>query len=116
MAQRVVSCALIKMVMNRGRLINVMYATETPDWKRYSLSTNIQEAFADAMEKTNVPAGATTAIMTWVTPLCTRRQIWINNPGPSETVHPSQADSYPHFTTVYQDDNGNYITTKHVLP
>lgn len=36
--------------------------------------------------------------------------------GVSETEHPSQKDSYPHYTTVYQDKDGNHITTKHVYP
>lgn len=34
----------------------------------------------------------------------------------SESEHPSQKDSYPHYTTVYQDDDGRHITIKHVYP
>ncbi|KAF2109333.1 hypothetical protein BDV96DRAFT_529853 [Lophiotrema nucula] len=97
MANKVISSSTIKTVMNGGRSITVKYATETDSWKRHNLTTDTQDKFAKAMEKADVPAGATTAIMT-------------------ETEHPSQKDSYPHFTTVYQDDNGKHITTKHVSP
>ena len=34
----------------------------------------------------------------------------------SETEHPSQKDSYSHYTTVFQDKDGNHIKTKHVYP
>jgi hypothetical protein len=34
----------------------------------------------------------------------------------SEKEHPSESDSKDHFTTVYEDDDGNHITTKHVYP
>ena len=34
----------------------------------------------------------------------------------SEKEHPSSSDSKSHFTTVFEDDNGNHISTKHVYP
>ncbi|KAK0627074.1 hypothetical protein B0T14DRAFT_562920 [Immersiella caudata] len=94
---KVISSSTIKTIVNGGRSITLKYATETDTWKRYYLSVDVQEKFTKAMEKTDVPTGATTAIMT-------------------ETEHPSNKDAYPHYTTVYQDDSGNHITTKHVYP
>ena len=34
----------------------------------------------------------------------------------SETQHPSPSDRYTHFTILYQDKDGNHITTRHVYP
>jgi len=67
MANRVIGSAPIKTIMNAGRPIALKYATETDAWKRYALSTDVQEGFTKAMEKAAVPSGATTAIMTSVT-------------------------------------------------
>ncbi|KAF1840646.1 uncharacterized protein K460DRAFT_320927 [Cucurbitaria berberidis CBS 394.84] len=97
MAGRIVSSTGIKTIVKSGRRINVQYTTETDTWKRYLLSQAIQDDFVKAVEKADIPANATTAIMT-------------------ETQHPSKMDQYPHFTTVYLDANGNHITTKHVYP
>jgi hypothetical protein len=71
MANRVLNSSFIKTVVNSGRPVNVKYATETDAWKRYSLSKDMQDDFADAVAKTDLPAGATTAIMTYVTSWCT---------------------------------------------
>ncbi|KAK2052406.1 hypothetical protein LY76DRAFT_555751 [Colletotrichum caudatum] len=97
MANKVISSSTIKTIMNGGRSITVKYATQTDSWTRYHLATDVQEKFSKAMETADVPAGATTAIMT-------------------ETEHPSKKDSYPHYTTVYQNEEGEHITTKHVYP
>lgn len=64
MANKVVSSSTMKKIVNGGRPITVKYATETDTWKRHALSADAQERFAKAMEKAEVPAGATTAIMT----------------------------------------------------
>ena len=64
MANKVVSSSTIKSIMNGGRSITLKYATKTDAWERYSLAPSVQEAFAKAMEKADVPASATTAIMT----------------------------------------------------
>ncbi|MCJ1477645.1 hypothetical protein MMC13_006318 [Lambiella insularis] len=97
MANKVISSSTIKTITNGGRSITLKYATETDLWKRYNLATDVKEKFTKAMEKADVPAGATTAIMT-------------------ESEHPSKKDSYPHYTTVYQDDNGKHVKTNHVYP
>jgi hypothetical protein len=34
----------------------------------------------------------------------------------SEKEHPSENDSKDHFTILYEDDEGNHISTKHVYP
>jgi hypothetical protein len=63
-ANRVLTAKLIKQVTNSGgRLINVKYATETQAWKRNQLAPENQHAFVAAVEKADVPAGATTAVM-----------------------------------------------------
>ncbi|AEO67334.1 uncharacterized protein THITE_2116226 [Thermothielavioides terrestris NRRL 8126] len=92
---KVISSSVIRTVINGGRAITAKYATKTDAWHRVLLSPEIQEEFATALEKAPIPANAAIAIMT-------------------ETEHPSKKDSYPHYTTVYQDAAGNHITTKHV--
>lgn len=64
MANKVISSSTIKTIMNGGRSITLKFATETDSWKRYSLAKDTQDNFAKAMEKAEVPAAATTAIMT----------------------------------------------------
>jgi len=59
--------------MNGGRSITLKYATKTDAWERHSLAPSVQEAFAKAMEKAEVPASATTAIMTSVASFYTYR-------------------------------------------
>ncbi|KAL8989677.1 MAG: hypothetical protein Q9177_001487 [Variospora cf. flavescens] len=97
MANKVVSSSGIKSITNSGRLIALKYATETDSWKRLTLSANVKDGFAEAMEKADVPTNATAAILT-------------------EAEHPSQKDSYPHYTTTFVDKDGKHITTKHVYP
>ncbi|KAF1937745.1 hypothetical protein EJ02DRAFT_385082 [Clathrospora elynae] len=96
-ANKVVSSSFIKKVANGGRSIDVKFATKTDAWKRTQLSQEVKDAFADAVQKADVPTGATAAVL-------------------SETEHPSKKDSYPHYTTHWQDANGNHVTTKHVYP
>jgi hypothetical protein len=64
MANKVVSSSTIKTIVNGGRSITVKYATETVSWKRHRLASDMQDEFAKAMEQADVPAGATTTIMT----------------------------------------------------
>lgn len=33
-----------------------------------------------------------------------------------DTSHPSEGDSYAHYTTVFRDKDGNHITTHQVYP
>ena len=66
MASKVISSSIIKTIMNGGQSIALKYATETDTWKRYYLSSDVQEKFTKAMEKADVPTGATTAIMTYM--------------------------------------------------
>lgn len=69
MANVVIASSAIKTVMNEGRVIIVKYTTETQAWKRITLATDTQEEFAQAVEKADVPTGATTAIMTLISVL-----------------------------------------------
>ncbi|OAA53581.1 hypothetical protein SPI_09288 [Niveomyces insectorum RCEF 264] len=94
---KVVTSAFIKNVVVGGRTVVVKYATETSNWRRVFLDQGTQDNFAAAVEKANIPEGATVAIMT-------------------ETDHPSDKDSYTHFTTVFQKTNGDHVTTGHVYP
>jgi hypothetical protein len=64
MANKVINSSPINTVMSGGRFIIVKYATETDSWKRHNLATDTQNEFAKAIEKADVPVGATTAIMT----------------------------------------------------
>jgi hypothetical protein len=34
----------------------------------------------------------------------------------SEKEHPSTSDSKSHFTTVFENADGNHLATKHVYP
>lgn len=34
----------------------------------------------------------------------------------SETEHKSDSDERDHYTTVYQDEKGEHVATKHVYP
>ncbi|KJX93785.1 hypothetical protein TI39_contig4257g00004 [Zymoseptoria brevis] len=97
MPLRILGSVLIETIVNRGRRITLKFANETDVWRRPFLSKTIQERFTNAMKKADIPPGATVAVM-------------------AETEHPSQKDSYPHFTVIYQDDQGNHVTTKHVYP
>jgi len=64
MANKVLASSTIKTFVSGGREVALKYATETDSWKRYKLSPDTQEKYAKAMEKADVPAGATTAILT----------------------------------------------------
>lgn len=63
MPNKVISRSTIKIILNGGRQITLQYATKTDTWDRYNLATDVRQKFAKAMEKADVPAGATTAIM-----------------------------------------------------
>ncbi|KAK6361068.1 hypothetical protein LTR81_028176, partial [Elasticomyces elasticus] len=58
MPNKVISSSTIKMISNGGRQISLQYATKTDTWNRYNLATDVQEKFAKAMEKADIPAGA----------------------------------------------------------
>ncbi|KAF2724744.1 hypothetical protein K431DRAFT_216969 [Polychaeton citri CBS 116435] len=94
---QIINSALTRTIANGGRQITLKFANETEAWRRTFLSQEMRDGFAKAMEKADIPPRATVAIM-------------------AETEHPSQKDSYPHYTVVYQDDQGNHVTTKHVYP
>jgi len=63
MPNKVISSSTIKTISKGGRQITLRYATKTDSWNRYNLAADVQEKFAKAMEKADVPANATTAIM-----------------------------------------------------
>jgi hypothetical protein len=62
-ANKVLASSLIKKVTNGGHSIEVKYATKTDGWRRAQLSQEVQNSFAEAVEKAKVPAGATTAVL-----------------------------------------------------
>ncbi|EEH22250.1 hypothetical protein PABG_04461 [Paracoccidioides brasiliensis Pb03] len=99
MPYSILNSLLIKTIVKNGKNLDVKYATRTTAWARLLLAKNVQQDFVKAIEKADVPEGAASA-----------------NPSISETEHPSESDSKDHFTTVYEDENGDHITTKHVYP
>ncbi|EDN08735.1 hypothetical protein I7I51_00385 [Histoplasma capsulatum] len=103
-AQRsnILNSLLIKTIVKNGKNLDVKYATRTTAWARLLLAKNVQQDFVKAIEKADVPEGAASATLA--------------NNKISETEHPSESDSKDHFTTVYEDENGDHITTKHVYP
>ncbi|KAF1922513.1 uncharacterized protein M421DRAFT_426849 [Didymella exigua CBS 183.55] len=95
---KVISSKVIKTVNAGGKAIQVKYATKTSSWERSFLAQGVQDEFCEAVKKApDVPASAAIAIL-------------------AEKEHPSESDSKSHFTTVFEDSNGNHITTKHVYP
>lgn len=62
-ANKIVSSQLIKTIKNSGKNIKLKYATKTEAWDRTYLAQSVQEDFGKAVEKADVPAGATTAIL-----------------------------------------------------
>ncbi|KAK1672241.1 hypothetical protein BDP55DRAFT_673984 [Colletotrichum godetiae] len=71
--------------------------SKTTPWKRILLSDGAKADFAAAMEKADVPDKASTAVLV-------------------ETLHESQKDTEPHYTTVYLDKDDKDLTTKHIYP
>ena len=63
MPNTVIDSALIKTLSKGGRQIKVMFASETSDWRRTFLSPGVRDGFVKALEKAEIPAGATEAIM-----------------------------------------------------
>jgi hypothetical protein len=65
MVNSVISSTFIKTIVSKaGSEVNIKYATQTATWKRFSLSPIIQQKFVEAVEKSDIPATATTVIMT----------------------------------------------------
>lgn len=60
---KILSSVMIKSVINGGRQITLKFAQETEAWRRPTLSQEMRDGFAKAMEKADVPPRATTAIM-----------------------------------------------------
>lgn len=63
MPNKVINSALIKNITNSGRSITVKYATKTDNWTRPVLDQSVKDDFSKAVEKADVPAKATTAIL-----------------------------------------------------
>ena len=66
MSNRLISSTPIRAIQHGNQTLQVKYATETESWKRILLSTATQDRFAEAVKKAEVPAGATTAVMTYI--------------------------------------------------
>lgn len=64
MHNEVLESAPIKSVVANGRKVLVKYATKPESWNRPYLSTAVQDRHASAIEKADIPRGATVAIMT----------------------------------------------------
>jgi hypothetical protein len=62
-ANKIISSQVIKTVANRGKNITVKYAIKTETWDRSYLASNVQDDFSKAIEKADIPAGATMAIL-----------------------------------------------------
>jgi hypothetical protein len=62
-ANKILSSQAIKTVANSGKNITVKYATKTETWDRSYLASNVQDDFSKAIEKADIPAGATVAIL-----------------------------------------------------
>ncbi|THX67950.1 hypothetical protein D6D05_09611 [Aureobasidium pullulans] len=98
MVNSVISSSFIKKIVSKaGSEVNIKYATQTSTWKRFSLSPIIQQKFVEAVKKSDIPATATTVVLV-------------------ETEHPSQKDSYPHYTAICLDKDEKHLTTKHLYP
>lgn len=55
---------LIRQINHKsGKILQVLYATETEAWKRTYLDEKKKEEFVKAVEKADLPEGATKAIM-----------------------------------------------------
>lgn len=63
MSNQIINSALIKNITNGGRTITLKYATKTDTWTRPMLGQSVKDDFSKAMEKADVPAKATTAIL-----------------------------------------------------
>jgi hypothetical protein len=63
MPNKVINSTFIKNISNSGRSIAVKFATKTDSWTRPILAQSVKEDFSKAMEKADVPAKATTAIL-----------------------------------------------------
>ncbi|THV69256.1 hypothetical protein D6D28_06039 [Aureobasidium pullulans] len=96
-ANKIIDVKSIKTIMKGGRRLSVEYATKTDAWNRIYLAESVKTGFVEAVENAEVPANATKAVL-------------------AEKEHPSVSDSKDHFTTAFQDTNGNHITTKHLYP
>jgi hypothetical protein len=60
---KIFKSAFIKNVIKNGKPLAVEYATETTSWRRTLLAQSVQEDFSQAVEKSDVPAGAAHAIL-----------------------------------------------------
>lgn len=63
MPNKVLESALIKYVFTGGRKVALKYATKTENWTRPVLAQSVKDDFGNAIEKADVPAEATTAIL-----------------------------------------------------
>jgi hypothetical protein len=59
----VLATEFIKLVTISSRSSSVGYATRTTGWERRMLSERVKDGFVKAVEKADVPDGATTAIL-----------------------------------------------------
>jgi hypothetical protein len=62
-ANRIFSSQLIRTVSASGKVVKVKYTTQTESWDRTYLATHVQDDFSNAVEKTDIPEGATVAIL-----------------------------------------------------
>ncbi|ORY16960.1 hypothetical protein BCR34DRAFT_584025 [Clohesyomyces aquaticus] len=88
----------IKTVSVGTTRVAVEYAAETTSWKRSHLAQWVK--MTASLKALKIP----------LCPLAPLKPSWQF----SETEHLSKKDSYPHYTTVWQDNNGKHITTKHL--
>ncbi|KAG4438607.1 hypothetical protein IFR05_005931 [Cadophora sp. M221] len=62
-ANKIIPNQFVKTVANRGKTIEVKFATKTETWDRSYLASGVQDDFSKAIEKADIPAGATVAVL-----------------------------------------------------
>ena len=68
-ANKILERQAIKTILKGGVRLSLEYATKTDTWKRVYLNQNVQDGFAQAKEKADVPKQAAKAILAYVVPL-----------------------------------------------
>ncbi|KAI2615101.1 hypothetical protein GGR54DRAFT_642603 [Hypoxylon sp. NC1633] len=96
MANKVLTSAFVRTIFKNGQSLEIKYATKTDNWIRIYLAPSTQDQLVGLVEKSSsIPENAAVVVMT-------------------EPEHSSPSDPSPHFTVVYQDKDGNHITSAHL--
>jgi hypothetical protein len=63
MPNTILNSVFIRSVQNGTKRVAVKFATETDTWNRPFLAQSVMDDFSKAIEKADIPAEATTAIL-----------------------------------------------------